>query len=55
MPPDPGPATAYGLRKGPLTVQIGYKVLPGESFASQDECAHAYFGAENKPLAYTLV
>jgi hypothetical protein len=45
----------YPFDVRPLTVQIGYKALPGEHFDSQDEFTHAYFGAENKLLTYTLV
>ena len=47
--------TPYPFGTRPLRVQIGYKLLPGAGYASQDEFRRAYFQAESRLLTYTLV
>ena len=45
----------YPFDVHPLQVQIGYKDLGGETYASQEDFRRAYFQAESKLLTYTLV
>lgn len=45
----------YPFDHRPLQVQIGYKALPAEHYASQEAFERAYFQADQRLMTYTLV